>query len=194
MTTKKIKVLKLYKEGISIKDISKIFSVTYSRIWAVVNNYRGTPKDRKCFLCNDTFYVFSSQKKVNNNSLCPKCCENNAPFLFRSNGSRLQGMDFCREIARIRDNHTCQKKHGGCGSKWKLGQRRFDIHHLMGICGKKSRSYDTNISKLTTLCHKCHLNLKEVKKKMSKNSSPRPTKQKNYQRKWAKINKPWLSR
>lgn len=69
------------------------------------------------------------------------------------------GRDFNREKARIRDNHTCQD----CGKQWKEGQRRFDTHHIKGLCGKKSHGYDniTEINLLVTLCHSCHYNRPE---------------------------------
>ncbi len=37
--------------------------------------------------------------------------------------------------------------------------RRFDVHHLNGLCGKKSKGYDSpkDIGGLITYCHKCHL-------------------------------------
>ena len=81
-----------------------------------------------------------------------------------------------RELARIRDKHTCQNKE--CGKEWKLGERSFDIHHLNGDCGKKSRSYDRldSLGNLITLCHKCHMNLEEVKEKIRNKSSQRPLK------------------
>lgn len=85
----------------------------------------------------------------------------------------LQGRDRPREIARQRDNHTCRI----CLNKWVEGQRRFDIHHLSGFCGKLSRKYDKidNLEMLITLCHKCHLNLETVKVKM-KNAVRKPRK------------------
>lgn len=66
----------------------------------------------------------------------------------------FQGTYHTRELARIRDNHTCQD----CGKKWKEGERRFDIHHLNGMCGRKSKGYDRkeDLYLLITLCHKCH--------------------------------------
>lgn len=66
------------------------------------------------------------------------------------------GRDLTREMARIRDKHTCR----GCGKKWKSGSRAFDVHHLNGLCGKKSHKYDrvSEIGGLITLCHKCHFN------------------------------------
>jgi len=83
------------------------------------------------------------------------------------------GRDYTRQRVRIRDNFTCQK----CRKKWVTGMRRFDTHHLGNLCGKKSRGYDKveSIRGLITYCHKCHLNLHFVKKKMSvshKNASP----------------------
>lgn len=38
--------------------------------------------------------------------------------------------------------------------------RRFDIHHLNGLCGKRSLKYDKvdAMPGLITLCHKCHFN------------------------------------
>ncbi len=84
---------------------------------------------------------------------------------------KFEGSDYTREMVRRRDKHTCQK----CGKKWKKGKRRFDVHHLNGNCGKLSQSYDRvkSIHLLITLCHKCHLNLPEVRKKMSKKKSKR---------------------
>lgn len=83
----------------------------------------------------------------------------------------ISGRDRTRELVRIRDNHTCQK----CGEKWLEGNRRFDIHHLNGLCGKRSRKYDkvSEIDGLITYCHKCHLGLESVRNKMMKS-------QKNY--------------
>lgn len=75
----------------------------------------------------------------------------------------LEGRDLHREKVRVRDNHTCQD----CGVKWEQGKRRFDIHHLNGLCGKKSKGYDyvSDIAGLITLCHKCHFNRPEHKSK-----------------------------
>lgn len=141
------------------------------------------PKVAHCFSCKKDFKSF---RGVGDYRICLECLDK---FFTRPNGTLLQGMDWTREIARIRDNHQCQK----CLKKWKLGTRRFDIHHLYA-CGEKSRSYDrlTDIHDLTTLCHKCHLNLDSVIKKMSEKSSPRPDSQKLYQAEWKQSNKPWL--
>ena len=73
------------------------------------------------------------------------------------------GRDRTREAVRIRDKRTCQD----CGKKWKEGQRRFDIHHLNGECGKKSRGYDriADIKGLITFCHSCHMKNHVAKEK-----------------------------
>jgi 5-methylcytosine-specific restriction endonuclease McrA len=79
----------------------------------------------------------------------------------------LSGRDYTRELVRIRDNRTCQM----CGKKWKLGNRRFDVHHLnLDECGYRTLFYDKveNIPSLITYCHKCHLNLHSVTNKISK--------------------------
>jgi len=77
----------------------------------------------------------------------------------------LSGRDLIREQIRIRDNHTCQK----CGKEWQEGMRRLDVHHK--DCKKeKTRQYE-NYKKeqynMTTLCHKCHINLPEHRKAIS---------------------------
>ncbi len=81
-------------------------------------------------------------------------------------GIKLQGASFIREAVRGRDNHTCQI----CGKKWVKGKRRFDIHHI--DCNKeKSRKYDNwekERENMITLCHRCHMNLPEHRKSMSK--------------------------
>lgn len=76
----------------------------------------------------------------------------------------LEGLDFIREKIRARDNYTCQK----CGKVWQPGTRRFDVHHLVAkMESVRSYEYDkANFDKIITLCHKCHLNLHNVKAKM----------------------------
>lgn len=66
-----------------------------------------------------------------------------------------QGRERTREQVRARDGYKCSF----CKKKWEEGTRRFDIHHIMGMCGKKSRSYDklSEMDSLITLCHKCHM-------------------------------------
>lgn len=69
---------------------------------------------------------------------------------------RKEGRENTRYQVRKRDKFTCQD----CKKKWKPYSRHFDVHHLNGLCGKKSRAYDkiSEMSNLVTLCHKCHFN------------------------------------
>lgn len=73
---------------------------------------------------------------------------------------KQEGREYTRNLVRIRDKWTCQD----CGDKrtreWatKHNKRCHDVHHLNGLCGKKSRGYDrvADMDGLITLCHKCH--------------------------------------
>lgn len=67
-----------------------------------------------------------------------------------------QGRDYVRELVRLRDKHTCSNPN--CGKKWDGVGRRFHVHHLNGLCGKRSRKYDgvEKMAGLTTLCASCH--------------------------------------
>lgn len=88
-------------------------------------------------------------------------------YIYDSLGITLEGKDRLKEMVRRRDNHTCQI----CLKKWKEGQRRFDVHHLdEELEGKAGYIYKNckNLDRQVTLCHKCHLNLDSVRRKMSK--------------------------
>jgi len=88
---------------------------------------------------------------------------------------KQEGRERNREIVRYLYDYTCQT----CGSVWEEGQRSFDIHHLGGMCGKRTRSYDSleDIDILLPLCHKCHFNHPEHTLK-SKQYKKRKTRQK----------------
>lgn len=79
------------------------------------------------------------------------------------------GRDYIRELVRMRDGHMCKK----CGLRWVAGTRRLDVHHkdpkMEGMSHTKGvvRKDKKNLSQMITLCHKCHLGLHQVKKKMS---------------------------
>lgn len=72
------------------------------------------------------------------------------------------GRDMLREIVRRRDNWTCQI----CSKVWEKGMHRFDVHHINCLNSQtEAREYKNNkdFQQMITLCHKCHLNLKEHK-------------------------------
>ena len=71
----------------------------------------------------------------------------------REHLNNFTGRDYSREIFRLKKGNKCEI----CGKIWKVGMRRFDLHHLEE-CGKLSRAYDRleNIMKYMLACHKCH--------------------------------------
>ena len=88
-------------------------------------------------------------------------------------GKVMGGRGHNRMRVRERDNFTCQD----CGeirtpeTATKQGKRLFDVHHLNGLCGKKSKGYDTvsELGVLITLCHKCHYNRHDFSKEGKEN-------------------------
>lgn len=74
---------------------------------------------------------------------------------------KMKGRDRAREAVRIRDKRKCQE----CKRKWENNERRFDVHHLNGMCGKKSRKYDRveDMTGLITFCHRCHMSMHRTK-------------------------------
>ena len=96
----------------------------------------------KCYACGDLFYAENIRRRF-----CAPC---------RRYLQDIEGRDRTREIVRMRDEFTCTS----CKKAWSDGERRFDVHHLHGMCGKNSRGYDSmkDISGMITLCHQCHFN------------------------------------
>ena len=78
-------------------------------------------------------------------------------------GLKSGSRDRIRELVRIRDIQKCQI----CGKNWKIGQRKFDVHHK-DFDKEKTMRCDKieDMGNMITLCHKCHLNLPEHKKSM----------------------------
>ena len=75
-----------------------------------------------------------------------------------------QGVHATKNAVRERDKHTCQM----CGRKRKEGGRQLDVHHLdEEFEGSKEYREDHEMDKMVTLCHKCHLNLPHIRKKVS---------------------------
>jgi hypothetical protein len=76
------------------------------------------------------------------------------PFWVDKPKWQRSGRDFVREQVRARDGYKCQN----CPKRWLEGMRRLDVHHLEGMCGKKSKGYDAlkDMAILITLCHRCH--------------------------------------
>lgn len=80
---------------------------------------------------------------------------------------QLGGRERLKELVRIRDKHTCRM----CGKIWKPGMRKFDTHHLdENIEGKLGLKWENclDINSMITLCHRCHLRIPSVSKKMGR--------------------------
>lgn len=139
-------IIRLDKQGASFGEIAKMYGVSRQRIEQILK--KGEPKIREYF-------------------------EN---ILGKEGYGHLEGRERARMLVRIRDDYTCQdcglrrtaqevsafnKKIKGLSGKWK----NLDVHHTHGMCGKNSRGYDptSDISKMITLCHKCHYNRPEHK-------------------------------
>lgn len=85
-----------------------------------------------------------------------------------------KGRGRARMLVRMRDNFTCQdcgavrmpeevEEHNSKMATLKGRKRLFDVHHTHGQCGKNSLGYDStkDLTKMVTLCHKCHYNRPE---------------------------------
>lgn len=158
MTRKRFseKVRVLLAKNIRVAEIADRLGVSF-RVIAHISKRGEAPGNFNC--C-----VPSCKKElVMDSDLRTRFCEKHAYV------SSLSGRDRNREMVRIRDKHTCQ----ACLRVWTPGTRRFDCHHLKGLCGKSSREYDKSqdINSLITLCHKCHLNQPHVKAKMNKTTT-----------------------
>lgn len=87
---------------------------------------------------------------------------------------RRDGREHVRTLVRIRDKFTCQdcksvrlpkeiRDHNSKIAGLKGRVKNFDVHHINGLCGKKSSGYDRvgEMDGLVTLCHECHFNRPE---------------------------------
>jgi hypothetical protein len=90
-----------------------------------------------CYLCG---VILPERRKF-----CETC--------ITTNKLNVGGAELTRGMVRGRDRNICQI----CGYVWKTtDKKRLDVHHLDGLCGKFSKSYDRPdmIHKLITVCHK----------------------------------------
>lgn len=147
-------MLDLRNNGLTYNKIGSIFSLSRQRIHQILKPRIKKPMVKKPMVKKLTSFVLLKEKRVEDPD-------------YNSAGIVLEGQDRVREIIRRRDNWTCQI----CGKKWKESQRRFDVHHI--DCKKeKSKQYDIwekEKNNMITLCHKCHLNIPEHRRKMLRN-------------------------
>ena len=112
--------------------------------------------------------ILYSNKRKNPKPEKKPIIDNIQPLKQIKRTNKLSGTDYLAELVRKRDNWTCQI----CGKVWEEGQRRFDVHHT----DEKDENRHTyanykKFDKMITLCHRCHLNLEHIRKKMSKKRS-----------------------
>jgi len=152
MNDKKEIIISLRNKRYTFQRIGDILGISRQRVHQILyNNQRKNPKPEKKIVLKD----ISHYRQING--------------VYNSKGlGNLSGTDFLAELVRKRDNWTCQI----CGKVWKKGQRRFDVHHI----DEKDENKHTyanykKFDRMITLCHKCHLNLEHIRKKMSKKHS-----------------------
>jgi hypothetical protein len=140
------KVVKLKEKGATYAEIGKMFGVSRQRIEQILK--KGEPQIAEYF----------------------------GGILGLNGLAHLEGRARARALVRIRDDYTCQdcgltrpieevQKHNSKITGLRGKMKSLDVHHTHGQCGKNSRGYDStsDISKMITLCHRCHYNRPEHK-------------------------------
>lgn len=170
-TERNNEILKLIQSGKSFVEVGKLFNVSKQRILQIYS--KSYP---------DGYTLPITKKKVEDILIwtTEKRASLGLPDTKVENISG--GLDFIRELVRMRDNHTCQQ----CLQKWEVGKRRFDVHHIdpeMEGKGKYKgviKMDKSNFDKMITYCHKCHFSQHTVRSRISNGIKKlSPTKQQN---------------
>lgn len=153
MSNKEVKkfIEGMVEKRMSYAEVGKLLGISRQRVHQIYKGYK-PPKTKK---------VKEGKMRVPPVSVVMR-----PGYIYDSTGITLEGKDRLKEMVRRRDKYTCQI----CLRKWKKGERRLDVHHLdEELEGKAGLIYKNckNLDRQITLCHKCHLNLDSVKKKMS---------------------------
>jgi hypothetical protein len=140
--------IKLYKSGLTLQAIGDSAGLSRERVRQIISRplLRRKVEVKDCRICGSLFKEFEG-------ALYCEVCR-----------PRLEGRERTRWLVRLRDGLKCR----ACDVKWKEGSRAFDVHHLKGLCGKRSRKYDSvkAMDDLVTLCHKCHLTQHITRRRM----------------------------
>jgi hypothetical protein len=158
------KIYSLRRVGYTLREIGVEIGVTSERVRQVlVQYYDGSIPVHKPKPKHVVVKVYHAPTKLEEQ-------RGSLDYIDRKLVRHLQGRDRNRELVRIRDGHACQ----ACGKKWEVSKRRFDVHHLEGMCGKKSLGYDRleDVGILITLCHECHFNHHQFSQNLSTALSP----------------------
>lgn len=149
-------IISLREKGFTFAYIARKLGLTRQRVHQLFQG-QNIAKREKVIKPPPPVYpcIFCEKGTSRKGGLCSLCA---SPI------KNLEGRERTRELVRIRDKHTCQN----CKKVWTSG-RRFDVHHLNGVCGKKTRSYDSifDLLGLITLCHKCHYHHPEHSQRIS---------------------------
>lgn len=163
----KPEVTQLLAKGKNKTEVSKLLGIPRQNIYYILKRQEPSKHFiyyQKCTVCNT-----ETQSEFFKLLSCKTCVlkekkSSSVAHIFEGKPKYLQsGNCRTRELVRHRDNYTCQM----CKRVWEEGMRRFDVHHLNGLCGKLSRKYDrvANMENMTTLCHKCHFSHPEHSQK-----------------------------
>lgn len=139
----------------SLNSLAREYNISRQTIMTIMR-WKPVPLEitALCIKCEREF----TTNKMNRvrDKMCKKCFP--YPILSR----KVTGRERTRFYVRLRDKFTCQEcKNVRTPEQAKVINRRlFDVHHLNGLCGKKSKGYDKvlEMDGLITLCHKCHYN------------------------------------
>lgn len=148
----------MISEGFGDKEIMEAFSIGIPLTSAIgiIAYYHAHQKRTEVRRSKKQTYVFENSYAVRKTTKKAASKKSRREF----NYDIFVGNSLCkaREKVRIRDGHNCVD----CGKKWRVGIRRFDVHHIEFKDGKsmgtfKDANYDReNTDKLVTLCKKCH--------------------------------------
>ena len=151
---RKEKIQNLIDKRCSYQQIGILLGISRQRVHQIITGYKST------------WSIKEKEKKEINKRKTKRRIEVYKRLGINTKGlGAFEGREFTREVVRKRDNWICQF----CKKKLEKGQRKFDVHHL-DCDSKKSKQYDKifEVKNMITLCHECHLNIKEHKRKMSK--------------------------
>ena len=138
---------KMMEAGNSYTRIGKAFGVSRQRVHQILTGYKSPSQEPKK---THIPWGWSAKDGYTKEGIWKK---------------GMGGRDFLAEIVRNRDNYTCQI----CGKIWHEGERRLDTHHL-----DRNKENDhscenyKNFDEMITLCHRCHLNLDQVRSSMTR--------------------------
>lgn len=115
-----------------------------------------------CAYCGEELHVIPSVYKQNTNHYCNQNCMSNYYALFYTGensptwkgGKRHYSGSWLRQrnLARDRDNYTCQL----CGVSESTWHKEMDVHHIINYREFTDKYEANKLDNLVCLCNKCH--------------------------------------